>query len=88
MYEQSFSSLLAGIFGCLIGFVASLLYTNLLAVVYLPENHNIALQTMWSVFDITRMLVIIVAMVVICLVVLRRQIRKSDILQAIKMGED
>ena len=88
LYEQSFSSLLAGIFGCLIGFVASLLYTNLLAVVYLPEKHNIALQTMWSHLDIVRMLAIVVGMVVVCLVVLRRQIRKSDILQAIKMGED
>ncbi len=88
LYEQSFSSLLAGLIGCVIGFVASLLYTNLLAIVYLPEKHNITLQTVWSFLDIIRMLAIIIGIVCVCLVVLKRQIRKSDILQAIKMGED
>jgi len=72
----------------LAGFVASLLYTNVLAVVYLPEKHNIVLRTQWSGMDIVRMLTLIVCMVLVCFVVLKRQIRNSDILQAIKMGED
>lgn len=88
LYELSFSSLLAGLLGCLAGFVASLLYTNVLAVVYLPEKHNIVLRTEWSGIDIVRMLTLIVCMVLVCFVVLKRQIRNSDILQAIKMGED
>lgn len=86
--EQSFSSVLAGVFGGLAGLAASLLYTNLLAIVYLPEKHNIALQTQLNRMDILRMLILIVCMVGVCFVVLKRQIRNSDILQAIKMGED
>ena len=88
LYELSFSSVLSGVFGCLVGLVASLLYTKILAVVYLPEKHNILLQTQWSGIDIMRMLALIVCMVVVCFLVLKRQIRNSDILQAIKMGED
>lgn len=88
LYEQSFSSMFAGVFGGIAGLIASLLYTKLLAIVYLPEKHNISLKTYIDGMDMGRLFILVVCMIGICFVVIKRQIRNSDILQAIKMGED
>lgn len=88
LYEQSFSSMLAGVFGGVAGVSASLLYTRLLAIVYLPEKHNISLRTYINAMDMSRLFLLVACMIIVCFFVIKRQIRNSDILQAIKMGED
>lgn len=86
--EQLFSSMLAGIFGGITGILTSLLHTKLLALVYLPRNHNIPLTTYMDGVDMARLMLLVLCMIGICLVVLRRQIKSSNMLQAIKLGED
>ena len=88
LLEQIFSSLLAGIFGGITGIITSLLHTKLLALVYLPRNHNIPLTTYMDGVDMGRLMILVFCMIGICLVVLRRQIKSSNMLQAIKLGED
>ena len=83
--EQILSSLPAGIFGGAAGILASLLHTRLLALVYLPGNHNIPLNIYMDGAD---MMLLVLGMIGICLAILRRQMKGSDMLQAIKLGED
>lgn len=86
--EQIFSSLLAGIMGGIVGFGTTLLFVKLVAVVYLPRAHNIALRTHIDMVDMCRLGLIVLSMIVICLMVLRYIVKNSNITQAIKMGED
>lgn len=86
--EQILSSLPAGIFGGAAGILASLLHTRLLALVYLPGNHNIPLNIYMDGADMGRLMLLVLGMIGICLVILRRQMKGSDMLQAIKLGED
>lgn len=88
MLEQILSSLFAGILGGGIGMLASLLHTKVLAVVYLPEKHSIALHTVIDAMNLARFIVLLFVMVFICMMVMRCQIRKLNMVQAIKMGED
>lgn len=86
--EQIFSSLLAGVMGGMTGLCATLLFTKIIAVVYLPKAHNIELQIFIDAIDMCRLLFIVLVMIVVCLMVLRYILKNSNITQAIKMGED
>ncbi|MCM1158160.1 MAG: hypothetical protein NC300_05625 [Bacteroidales bacterium] len=88
MNEQIFSSLLAGALAGLTGFGTTMLFAKIVAVVYMPESHNIPLKIFIDVVDMGRLGIVILAMIVLCLMVLRYILRKSNITQAIKMGED
>ncbi|MDE6627075.1 MAG: FtsX-like permease family protein [Lachnospiraceae bacterium] len=86
--EQIFSSFLAGALGGVTGLGVTLLFTEIISVVYLPQNHNVRLQIFIDAVDMCRLLFIVLVMIVVCLMVLRYILRKSNIVQAIKMGED
>lgn len=86
--EQIFSSLLAGVMGGITGFTTTLLFVKLVAIVYLPESHNIPLNTIIDVADMCKLGIIVLLMIAICLAVLRYILKNSNITQAIKMGED
>lgn len=86
--EQIFSSLLAGIMGGVTGLGSTLLFTGIISVVYLPQNHNVRLQIFIDAVDMCRLLFIVLVMIVVCLMVLRYILKNSNIVQAIKMGED
>ncbi len=86
--EQVLSSIMAGILGGLSGMLASLLHIDVLAIVYLPQKHNIALRTVIDSTNLLRFMLLLVVMVIVCLLVMRCQIRKLNMVQAIKMGED
>ena len=79
---------MAGILGGLSGMLASLLHIDVLAIVYLPQKHNIALRTVIDSTNLLRFMLLLVVMVIVCLLVMRCQIRKLNMVQAIKMGED
>lgn len=86
--EQIFSSFLAGVMGGITGLGATFLFAKIVAVVYLPQSHNIALWTFMDGVNMSRLLGIVLVMIVICLMVLRYILKNSSITQAIKMGED
>lgn len=86
--EQIFSSFLAGVLGGVTGLGVTLLFTEIISVVYLPQNHNVRLQIFIDAVDMCRLLFIVLVMIVVCLMVLRYILKNSNIVQAIKMGED
>lgn len=88
MLEQILSSLFAGLLGGCAGMLASLLHTKVLAVVYLPKKHSIELHTVIDAMNLFKFIVLLFVMVFVCMTVMKRQIKKLNMVQAIKMGED
>lgn len=86
--EQIFSSLFAVLGGTGVGILSVFLFVRLVAVVYLPETHNITLEIHSNGWDMVRLFAVIVLMFTICLLVLRRLLRNMNITHALKLGED
>lgn len=86
--EQIFSSVLASLAGYGVGAAATVLFVKLVSVVYLPESHNIAIAIAVNPLDIIKLTTVIVFMFVICFVVIRTILRRMNITQALKLGED
>ena len=86
--EQIFSSVLASLAGYGVGAAATVLFVKLVAVVYLPESHNIAISIAVDPYDIIKLTAVVVFMFVVCFVVIRTILKKMNITQALKLGED
>ena len=86
--EQIFSSVLASLAGYGVGAAATTLFVKLVAVVYLPESHNIAISIAVDPYDIIKLTAVVVFMFVVCFVVIRTILKKMNITQALKLGED
>lgn len=86
--EQLFASVTAWLFGGLVGILASFGCIGLIASVYLPKKHNIELATILDYADIAKLLLFVMIIILVCIVVMKRLIRKSNMAMAIKMGED
>ena len=86
--EQVFLSLISIVSGVISGAIATALFSKVFAVVYLPQKHSLSLATIIAESDMIRLGVILTATVIICMVILRRIIRKMNITQALKLGED
>lgn len=86
--EQMFSSVLASLAGYGVGAAATALFVKLVAIVYLPESHNIAISIAVNPFDILKLTIVVVVMFIICFIVLRTILKKMNITQALKLGED
>jgi putative ABC transport system permease protein len=86
--EQLFSSVLASLAGYGVGAVATRLFVKLVSVVYLPESHNIAVSIVVNPYDIVKLTVVVLFMFVVCFVVIRTILKKMNITQALKLGED
>jgi putative ABC transport system permease protein len=86
--EQLFSSVLASLAGYGVGAAATKLFVKLVSVVYLPESHNIAVSIVVNPYDIVKLTVVVLFMFVVCFVVIRTILKKMNITQALKLGED
>ncbi|MDD6404510.1 MAG: ABC transporter permease [Clostridiales bacterium] len=86
--EQIFSSVLASLAGYGVGVAATVLFVKLVSIVYLPESHNIAIAIAVNPYDTVKLTVVVVFMFVVCFVVIRTILKKMNITQALKLGED
>ena len=86
--EQIFLSLISIVAGVISGAIATKLFSKVFAVVYLPQKHSMPLRTIIDSIDMIRLGVIMILTVLICMIVLRSIIRKMNITQALKLGED
>ena len=59
-----------------------------MAIVYLPEAHNIAISIAVDPYDLIKLTAVVVLMFIICFVVIRTILKKMNITQALKLGED
>lgn len=88
LYEQIFSTFLSVMAGTVVGFITTYLFTTIFASVYLPEKSCVPISVYYEYGDISKLFILIIFMIAACLVVLRRQIKKLNITQALKLGED
>ena len=86
--EQIFSSFFSCIAGFGVGMLTTFLFTKLISIVYLPREHNIPLEIIFKMSDVTKMAVIVGFVFVICFIVIFRIIKNMNITKAIKLGED
>ena len=86
--EQIFSSVLPLLAGAVIGVVASFLYIPLIQIAYSASNQVLPLILSIKATDMVRLFAIIAAMIILCFVILGRQISRMKIAQALKLGED
>ena len=86
--EQIFSSVLASLAGYGVGAAATILFVKLVAVVYLPEAHNIAISIAVDPYDLIKLTAVVIFMFIVCFIVIRTILKKMNITQALKLGED
>lgn len=85
--EQIFASVLSWLFGGVVGVFQSLLLVELLASVYLPYKHNIILSLVPDYKDMIMLMAVIFIVIILCIMMLKRLMKHSNMVRAIKMGE-
>ena len=86
--EQFFGSILPILAGGGVGALGTLLFVKLLALVYLPKKHNIAIRMFIYGGDIWKLFAVVMLVVIICLFVIWKLLKKMRIAEALKLGED
>lgn len=88
VHEQLYSSLPSIFSGMLSGGVSTCLFVTLIALVYLPEKHNVALHMVVEPWDIVKLLLFLVLMCGVCLLVMKRFVKRMKLNESMKLGED
>ena len=86
--EQVFISGVSIALGVGIGLVASKLYVPLVQLAYASTDTVLPLKIVSESSDMTRLLCMVAAMVILCMVILGVLVKKIKISQALKLGED
>ncbi|MDF2542316.1 MAG: hypothetical protein K0S47_2034 [Herbinix sp.] len=86
--EQIFISGISVGFGILIGHIASRLYIPLIQITYAKAENPLMLQVSYNGSDTYRVLLLILAMIVLCIILLRGFISKTNVTQMVKLGDD
>lgn len=86
--EQIFASLFPAVAGIGAGAVGTQLFARLIALVYLPDKHNIPIRIMVNPWDMVKLSVVVLLVAVLCYLLMQRMLRKMKIAEAIKLGED
>ncbi|MGN0342184.1 MAG: ABC transporter permease [Roseburia sp.] len=86
--EQIFGSVLPILAGGGVGAISTCLFVRLIALVYLPKKHNIAIRIYLYGADMMKLFVVIFLVMVLCAFILRGLLKNMKIAQALKLGED
>jgi putative ABC transport system permease protein len=86
--EHIFSTVTSLISSVIVGAATSILFINLISCVYLPEKHTIPFTIYTSYSGLIRIGIIMVTAIILCMIIIIRFIKKMNITEAIKMGQD
>ena len=86
--EQVFISGVSIALGVAVGLIASKLYVPLVQLAYASTDTVLPLQIISDSGDMARLLCLVAAMVILCMVILGVLVKKIKISQALKLGED
>lgn len=86
--EHFFSTFLSVLAGGGVGMAVTMLFIQLFSVAYLPEKSNLELYIYYEASDIIKLFATIFIMIIICLFILKKQVKNQSITQALKKGED
>ena len=88
LQEQLFGSLLPVLAGGAAGILGSALFGKLIAVLYLPQAHNIPIKVVFYSPDLWKLAAVLLAVAVLCYFILRKILATMKIAEALKLGED
>lgn len=74
--------------GGVLGMLASVFFIPLLAIVYLPQKHNVSIEMYFLGTDLLQTGAVLLVAAVGCFLVILRILKNMKIAQALKMGED
>lgn len=86
--EQFFASILPVLAGAGVGVIASVLYVPLIQIAYSASDQVLPMELVLNGSDLLELFVMIGIMLLVCFALLARQVLKSGIAQALKLGED
>ncbi len=86
--EQLYCSCVSLIAGTLIGVIASKIYIPLVEISYSSFAHMLPIRVINRISDLARVGIITVGMILVCILILGWILRKLNITQALKLGED
>lgn len=86
--EQIFCGVLSILFGGLVGVIASKLYVPMIQVTYAADNQVLPQTLITDSVDTIKLFAVIAVMLIVCIVVLVRNIASMKITNALKLGED
>lgn len=86
--EQIFGSFLPILAGGGAGAVGTLLFAELIVLVYLPQEHNMELSVVGYGSDMIHLFAVILLVVLACFLLIRRILAGMKIAEALKLGED
>jgi putative ABC transport system permease protein len=86
--EQVFISGVSIALGVAVGLIASKLYVPLVQLAYASTDTVLPLKIISDSGDMARLLCLVAAMVILCMVILGVLVKKIKISQALKLGED
>ncbi len=86
--EHFFGSLLTGVAGVVSGLLASYLFNDLIAIIYLPEMHNVPLTTFISYKDVLKPVMVFLLILMAALFIIIRILSRMNISESLKMGDD
>ena len=86
--EQTFLSLMSILAGVIAGMIASKLFVKVFASVYLPQKHNVNVFINSYGGDILKMGAVLGGVILICVFWIRSIVRKLNITEALKLGDD
>ena len=82
---STFTSLISSV---MVGILTSALFTKLISCIYLPEKHSLPLTVYISYQGFIRIAVVMAVAIILCMIIIRRFIKRLNITEAIKLGED
>ena len=86
--EHFYGSVLTGIAGVISGLLASYLFNDLIAIIYLPEMHNVPLTVVLSLSDVLKPVLVFLVILMAALMVIIRILKNMNISESLKMGDD
>ena len=86
--EHIFSTVTSLISSVIVGAVTSILFIKLISCIYLPDRHTIPLRVFVSFSGYARIGIMMAAVIVLCMYIIISYIKKINISEAIKMGEE
>lgn len=86
--EHVFSTMTSLISSVIVGALTSAFFIKLLSLVYLPDKHTIPLKIYMSYSGFIRIGIMMAAVIILCMFIIVRFIKRLNITEAIKMGEE
>lgn len=86
--EQIFTGLLSVGFGCIIGYLVTVLFVPLIQIAYSTGIQALPLELITNANDLIKLFAIIGITLVFCMAILTRIVFKLKISEALKLGED